>query len=513
VKKARPDERKRFFIYLLIICSSLSVFMSIYIAHNDKFISVHEFEYYTRTVFLARSSGLEEFSYHYFQSLPNKVIYFRSIIPMMIFGYTREVFRISSAVFNIFLILWLYYWCSKATSPEESFFYSLLLMFSYPFLELLGNPYVDLTLLIFVAVYLMQLYLFHRQDLSLYLTLNILLTGFMMFMSKNTSYVLLPILLASNTLYLFISRDRKGMHKALWLAAVHIIAFFIYWGIMGMFSENLLVREVSVTTYNYLHQNIHSAFGQISSMLMLFLQSGIKHDIEFINMLDNRILNYSLLLAAAYLAFRKKDRYWLYMLGTAIVFQFFFMNIMKEPSLERRFFLPFFPLSVMLLFFAIWDVMQSVDVMKKNRLAIFSSLAVLLLVISSISLANMAQPGYSMNYYQSTLSLNKEVFGVLPECSKVFVDSGPFGNTRYYEGFSMILDLDHHGLGQEVCSTEFNAYDPRFRYIISNNVSAADYVMCRECASLDLSGFTEVSRYSFHAVPPIELTLYRRNIH
>jgi len=246
------DNARPYFIAISLIALALSIFYYFYLKIIGGIYFIHYYEYYTRSVVITDSLIKLDFSSalkYYLDSWVDKIFIFRSVPFFLVFGCSQFLFFYSNAFLNLFLLLILFRSLLKIMPPEKAFYLTLFILSQYFFIELLACIYIDLSFFLACSIFFIYLSLFDLEPEKYNIRLAFLV--FLLFLTKNISYILIPILGILFIMYFLISKKRRWVY-VLRFSMILGLGFLIYYIIALGFNYSFFMHDISGGTGAFL---------------------------------------------------------------------------------------------------------------------------------------------------------------------------------------------------------------------------------------------------------------------
>jgi len=268
----------------------------------------------------------------------------------------------------------------KIYEPKESFQLILFMMASYFSLELFASFYVDLTYFIMCAIFFASLYLFNNKPKEN--TWSLALIIFFMFISKNTSYILIPITSFFMIIYFFIQKKERITY--IWSFIKSVISGFTAYLILILrfnFHEDLIRG-----TGTFISDN--PKLGTILSRIFhYFIQKKIDYNFYFLQKFHSLIYIIILYVSVTYLILKKKNVFWILLFVISEFFFIFFYNI-KGHHYDLRYFLLFYPVYLIIIFESLKDLTKFISKKLPNKIRV-SPTTIRYMVIIIMAIINL----------------------------------------------------------------------------------------------------------------------------
>ncbi len=483
IKKKIKD--KKYHIILFFLCLILwGVYTHLFSVY--RVYSIHYNQYYATTVLMLdslRNSGFVE-SYTFFSTdWPNKIIFLRSL-PLVIFDRITQVRYVSMAILtNLILLYLLFLSLEQVFKTEYAFYFILFIMSSYFFLELLISPYADLHSFFATSLFYLAAYKFIKEKKNNYVEL--VLTVFLMFLSRNIAYIHFPIVLSVLVVYMFISKiDYKRIS---YFIGCSLIGFLLFHGIAFGFSTEKLFNDMYVYgkfKNDFGYEELNSNFldttkvDNLVNLSTYFFQKHSHFDLFIINKFPSWFLNSFLYFAVIYDLIKKRNKFFIVLFLTNDIYNFLFFNILNGKR-QFRFFLPGYFVYLFLCYnLIVYFVKKNTKKIKKLNIKRNQIFLLLILISFLFSIPSLVLNYKSISLYGLDRNDGKlikyfdyNLFRDLPENSRICINLTNGRNA--YAGNSLIDVLN--------INYTYSKHDSRFSYIVTSNISDADYIICDVC--------------------------------
>ncbi len=458
-KQNTQNHSKLYFAMLGLISLAVLVIYYCYLKDYGGLYFTHYYEYYTRQVLLADSLLKLKFPQAlglYLNNYVDKILVLRNVPFLMLFGYSHFIFFYAGVCLNLLLLLLLFQTLLKIMHPEKAFYFTLLILGQYFFIELLAAYYVDLHFFLACSIFFVYLSLFERnpQQYNLRMTFLVLL----LFLTKNVAYPLLPVLSLALFIYFLVFKRNPKVY-ILRLSLILAVGFLFYYLLALGGIYQLLVRDLHAATSTL--TTLGRKLNLIEIIIRVFQSFDLHRNIYFFDKFPVPWLNFILYPLVLFVAFRKRDFFWLFLFLAGEVFFIFFFNI-KGHHHDYRYFLPFY---FVYLYFAYEFIIILIreDFFGKWLNLILVLVFLILAVTGFTRLLNPNRPRLYAGTSSPKLAYNFAEF--VPPGAKVYVPDGD----EYFHISARSLDLSPKDY------TYLAKADPRFRYKIVSDISKADY--------------------------------------
>ncbi len=483
IKKKIKD--KKYHIILFFLCLVLwGVYTHLFTVY--RVYSVHHYNYYSNTVMMLEKLRSGDFlgSYNMFlYGLPNKIILIRSL-PLVIFDRITQVRYVSMAILtNLLLLYLLFLSLEQVFKTEKAFYFTLFIMSSYFFLEILISPYVDLHWFFATALFYLAAYKFIILKKENYV--EVVLTVLLIFLAKNTSYLFSPIIFSFLIIYMLIKKFKyKRIDLFVWCC---LIGFLLFFGIVARFSPQQLLFDMNIGGqfyedfgYEELPNSSDNSPGRQTMIISTYFFQKYSHfDFDFVNKFPFLFLNYLLYFAVIYNLIKKRNSFFILLFFANETFNIVFFNLLNA-EVSYRFFLSGYFVYMYLFFDLIIQLVNIIqEKMKKFKFKWNEFLLIIILFSASFSI-------FSLNYNYSNVALynihynsrntelfHNQIFANLPENSTIYMETF-LDNVMLYAGQT------HEEMFQTPYFN-YSKHDSRFSYMLVNNLSQADYLICHTC--------------------------------
>jgi len=476
------------YLILLILILSLVALVYFFLIDDVRLHNMSQYDYYGRTVMLTKT--LKEGNMNLFlpifrDYIGNEIIFFRSFPLMLFFGNSYFVYSFSNIIFNLGLMLFLYIVLNKIMLPQRAFFITLVLLFSHFFLELLFSPYADLNFFILSSIFFVYLSHLHKKPKEKHFTLIFIV--FLMFLSRNISYLLIPLISFFYIMFTFISnfKKRKYLLKYIFLIC---LGFLIFFGLIFSFNPNYLAKDLSIQTDQILKTGLFSKLVKVVSTSV----SAIKNNGILINNFifakfyfpesfnSTMIFLGCIYLSQFYFLFKKKRRFWFILFIATELISLIYYNIINL-GLDIRLHLPFYFIYLFPIIDMIYDLISK---HKKHVLFLF----IFLILLLSTNIVRLSKnlpynPVFSQIESHYTEVINDKFFSILPIGSNVYIKElyrkeNDFEKNIKYGGRIYFFDKKFFDI------IDISKVHPRFRVNLIENISNADYIVCSRCSMI-----------------------------
>jgi hypothetical protein len=479
--------RNRKYLIYLIILISFYILISVALLSGREFYRGDDYSVYANAVMLAKSSSIKEFYSIYMESF-DRVILFRIVPFLWIFGVTWQAFRLSAIALNAALAIILYLKLEDATTSNKAFRVMLLLLSGYVFLELMSAPGVELAFMLVCGIYFSQLLEFVNGKDSR----GIVLTVAMMFILKATTYLILPVFTSFMLAYYFCNCKTRSMKSAAHFLLFHLLGYIAY---MLIFTGIDMISFADHMTLDF-HMTLdpHSAVAYdgmegIARGMQSFLgDTGISLELDFLKASPSIVFTMLTLALFAYLFMRKNRILSLMFLSSKISLFLIFNVIHRYP--HGTYMLPFYPIYMMMLA----EMSEEIRIPMRNFIALISAVFIFHVAIFSSSQSNI----YSERSGIVESSIARDILdGLLP--GEVYVEHssvGPGVTLRECVPLPMI----DPGVREFLIYTEGGRYaagNDLFLYALTDDIKEAEYIICKDCKDPSFTGFSLVSGFNF----------------
>ncbi len=486
IKKKIKD--KKYHIILFFLCL---IFLELYTSLFSfyRIYSFNHYHQYSSTVIMLGELKEGNFAEGYqilSDGYPNKIFLFRSL-PLIIFDRITQTRYVGMAILtNLILLYLLYLSLEQVFKTEYAFYFILFIMSSYFFLETLISPYVDLHWFFATALFYLAAYKFIKKKKNNYVEL--VLTVFLMFLSRNIAYIHFQIIFSFLVIYMLISKveyNRIG-----YFIGSSLIGFLLFFGIGFGFSSHRLVDNLDVggmMSFQFGHGDENKttidtlSFQNLFKTSKSFLKNNIHIGFDFLNKFPVSLLNYLLYFSVIYSLIRKRNTLFVLLFFANEFFFVLLFNILNSVFVLRYFLAGYF-IYLVLFFDLVREFVSEIN-KKIKKLNIKWNHVVLLIalfsVLSSIPLLKRSYDSVDLSSYLFFIdSKNTEFFH-----DKIFSNLVK-NSSIYFEGDSA-YDLGYCGQNYyrstEKPYFEFSKHDQRFSYLLVYNFSKADYLICHTC--------------------------------
>jgi len=495
---------KKYFIILVFLGLLFSILYYFYLREFNHFYNVSYFDYYTKSVVITNlitQFNIKEIPLYYYGPA-NRVIFFRSLPFMLLFGSSQFVFVYSNFFFNYGLLLFLYYSLTKIFEPKKAFLFILFIMSNYFFLELMASSYVDLSYFFVCSIFFIYLYLFYKNPTKIFSNLVVII--FLLFFIKNTSYLLVPFFLFFMILLLFFMNKTKYIFRFI---LILVIGFSLYFSILLRFSlDNLLMYDL-ISTLGHLHgsfgNQINTTFFQ--NFFSAIYTRGILENFFPLYKFENYFTIFFIYLSLIYLFLSKKNFFFIFLFFVSELFLFFVFNLVGFPYYIRMF-LPFYFLYLFLLFEGLLLFITSITTKKKFLIML---LLIFFLFSTNLFFLFNKEPKPLTKYSYS--SIKNTVFNRIVEL--IAANTPPMSKVYIYQDESFFfpyLDLGSL-IDKENDFYNLSNIDLRFEFKLIEDPQVADYILCNVCDRFNNSNYQLLIKDSTfsNTLLKLELSLYK----
>lgn len=487
----KPNSKIIIFYSILIV---LIILLSFFYFNAIKkmpsnFTLIHYYDYYITSVVLTEKIvhfDIPEFYHLFVYSFPDKLIAISRIPFFIIFKPTTFVFNFSNYFINTILLIFLFKTLLRIEKPFRAFTLTLLIFGSKFFLEMLLSCYIDLSYMLIFSIFLIYLYEFDKDYKKNNISLVFLV--FLLFFTKNVSYLLIPILLMSLTFYyLFYKKEKKQYLKRIWL--IFIIGFSIYFVIStGLIKERLMFDFHASGERFDTGGNLFFTIKSATKFILNNFREGVFKSFLFLFKFKSLTISIALYLVLAYNIFKKKNLFWVLMFIFSDIFLFFFYNI-KGNHFEYRYFTVFY----LIYFYLFYDFMYVACKRLFNKYSNY----ILLFIISLLFLFNFLQISNNMQnpneYIPTYIILIPELVINVEQGSKVYIDREYSNDPLYHNYVSQFIRDNNLDL------TRLTNINPRFAYTITDYIETADYILTTRIQNFNLSCYNIIDH-----LPPLK---------
>lgn len=467
-----------YFITLSLIGLALSIFYSFYLKYYGGIYFTHYYEYYTRAVVITDSLKRLDFLSalrYYFQSFVNKILIFRSVPFLLLFGQSQFVFLYSNVLFNLFLLLILFHSLLKIMQPEEAFSFTLFILSQYFFIEQLASYYIDLSLFLACSIFFIYLSLFDKNFRKY--NIRLIFIVFLLLLIKNISYALVAVVGISLIIYFLISKNKKWVY-VLRLTIILAAGFFVYYMVLGC-SKDLLLKDLHPAMPKNLPLLLIgkklTLISAASRIIKLFGQLQPFGNHYFVDKFPPFWFNILIYPVVLFVAYKRRDKFWILLFFASEFLLIFFFSI-KGIMFDRRYFLPFY---FIYLYFAYEFIILTVGKISPKG-SINKFLVLISLIIFLTSFVRLTDPETRLVY--AGRHYCEDFFSrYLARRSKLYID-----DDSYFYFYASQLDSDKRDYSY------LSGVDPRFKYKIVKDVKNADYVIGKNPLKVDRKEYYEL---------------------
>jgi hypothetical protein len=456
---------KPYFLSLFLIGLAMLCFYYFYLKYYGGIYFAHYSEYYSRAVAIADSLMNLDFSSavrYYLESYVDKILLFRSI-PFLFFGPSHFVFFYSNVFFNLSLLMILFHSLLKIMPPQKAFYFTLLILSQYFFIELLASFYVDLSFFLICSIFFIYLSLFDKNPKQY--NIRLILIVFLVFLIKNVSY---PLVIIVSVLYIiyFLAIKKNRWCYVLRFSIIVMAGFLIYFlAALGGSVENL-VDDLNATISIV---SLDPTKPLISALFKIFGSFRLYNNINLLNKFPCFWLNLIIYPVVIFMAYKKREVFWVFLFFVSEFFFFFFYNL-KGHSHDFRFFLPFYFVYLYFAYEILISLLNKIVTARHTNKILF----LLILILFFISFTKLMNPKKETVY--SVPCVCVDYFSShLPTRAKIYIANMP----DYYDFYSSCF-LD----GKKDYSY-LATIDPRFKYKIVDCVENADYIIGKASLRLE----------------------------
>jgi hypothetical protein len=487
----KPNSKIIIFYSILIV---LIILLSFFYFNAIKkmpsnFTLIHYYDYYTTSVVLAEKIvhfDIPGFYHLFVYSYPNKLTAITKIPFFIIFKPTTFVFNFSNYFINTILLIFLFKTLLRIEKPFRAFTLTLLIFGSKFFLEMLLSGYIDLGYMLIFSIFLIYLYEFDKDYKKNNISLAFLV--FLLFFTKNVSYLLIPILLMSLTFYyLFYKKERKEYLKRIWL--IFVIGFSISFIISTGLMRNWLMSPFEQSGERWIETgNLFSVIESFIKFILNRFREGVFKSWLFLFKFKSLTVSIVLYLILAYNILKKRNLFWVLMFIFSDLFLFFFYNI-RDIGFEFRHVTIFY----LIYFYLFYDFMYVACKRLFNKYSNY----ILLFIISLLFLFNFLQISNNMqnpnDYIPTYFILIPELVINVEQGSKVYIDR-KYSNDPLYHNYVSEFTRDNN-----LNLTRLTSIDPRFAYTITEDIETADYILTTRIQNFNLSCYNIIDH-----LPPLK---------
>ncbi|MCM2326045.1 MAG: hypothetical protein NDI94_06280 [Candidatus Woesearchaeota archaeon] len=436
-------------LLFLVIIFAFAAFCC-YISKSTRFLFVHYYDYYASSV-LAADGNIG----HYLSLLPgNYLLMLRSAVFFMVFPRTESFFLFSSMALNIVLIFIGYELLSRAIGKSKAFFFSLFVIASYFFIELMFSSYIDLAYFLLCGIFFICLFLHYHEKMH---PAAFSLIVFFLFAAKVTSYVF--VLIFSFFYICMLLYDRHEKRQSYGYIAYVLLGFFIYILVFSAIMGRNALLDVSL------------GIGKDKTFLSTKL--GMLDVFHFLDKYRSIMVSGLLYISLLYSAMMKRWR----LISMFIACELFLIVFFLKQSYHIRYLLPVYPVYLMISFGFLWDI--SKHLVKIHRHVLLAGMIILSLILSVSAINLLREPIYT-DTDKDIVQMSDYLGQHLIPGSRVYIGSGIPEDVYFHIGSSLI-DSQHLNQGDMVIYHNLN-WSGRFNYVLVNETRSADYVICLDCA-------------------------------
>ncbi|MBN2368837.1 hypothetical protein JXC34_07475 [Candidatus Woesearchaeota archaeon] len=484
--RAIKKDQYRFLILLLVFGIILAAFYYVYLKHYTAtsikengypqfpLYGQHFFEYYMRSVVLWDSImnlRLSDFYYYYNTSYTDKISLIRSLPFFFVFGPSQFVFIYSNFFFNYFILVMIYLSTTRIFKPKESFTLSLFLVSNYACMILLLSPYMDLTFMLACALFYIELFLFQKNHKKA--NLGLMLSVFFLFLIKNTAYVVVPFFSIAMMAYFITTKKQSGAY-CLKYATLVGVGVVLYWLLALKFTvPDIISSDLSL----FKNLGIGNAFTPADFFMNL--------KIILSNLFLEKAVVFLLYLSMAYLLFREKDSFWVFLFFIACIYLMMSTLTFFKFGFQLRYLLPLYFIFAVIIFKALSLFLR--DWLKHDSIVLLA-FVLLMLSLSMYSLVRSTDQDFEKLTYITTARITEFIN------SNILFNLSPKSRIRIYEQTHHTLYYDWTTLIEEYPGFFTLAeIDERFRYDLrageDDDFSDVDYILHDQTYNLQPEGF------------------------
>ncbi len=462
---------KPYFILLFLIAAAISIFYYFYLKSYGGLYCAHYYEYYTKAVVitdLLKKLDLPTAYLLYLDSFPDKILIYRPAPFLMAFGSSQFTFFYSSVLFNMLLLVILFHSLLKIMRPESAFVLTFFILSQYFFIELLASFYVDLSFFLLCSIFFIYLSVFDKAPEKYNIRLALMV--FLLFLVKNVSYPLMAVSGLLLTIYFLIAKKNRWAY--IWRFWVILACGFLIYYLVA------LAGDLKRLVWDLDHANTNTDFGAPENLLLAIYKSftSFRFSDNYIVMNKSpfwwiNILIYQIVI---YMAYKKREVFWLIMFLVSEMFYVFFYNIQGHQDSEYRHFLAFYFVYIYFIYGFLTDIFNKL-LPRINANVVIFSLASVLFLTGFVRLADPEKRVAYSGQYNYKYCTTDDFSRHLPLRSKVYLaeDADDYG--CFYASF---IDYEDYSY--------LAAVDRRFGYRFVRDMADADFVLCKDCSNLEL---------------------------
>jgi hypothetical protein len=375
--------------------------------------------------------------------------------------------------------MWLFYALTGIMRVKKAFMLVLVIVASSFFLELASNFYVDLTYFLLFSIFLVYFSIFHKDPKRHNLLLCALV--FLLFLAKNTSYLLLPSFIFFMALWFLVTRQKRDgfnyIYRLLLIVSCGFLAYFIF--SLG-FSLDRMIEDIWTIGGEALTgmqgSNNPSSIISFAGIVLEYL-AGLRFvaNSSMFNKFgkDMVLMAVALYLIVSYNIYQKKNSFFVAIFIFSESFFFFLFNILGNHH-ELRYFLPFY-LVYIYLFYDFFDTF----ILKGTTRGIhfFLGLLIVYAIYNGYNFFILKETRFS-RYADAVYSFDEVPFGE-EGYSYVFIPREDDRDDYNFYYFHCFVDESY----QDYLFLQDT--DPKFRFIIVKDEGMSDYVLCYNCTGYD----------------------------
>ena len=474
--KIKNELKKDIYLTTLIFLGVfIHILYFIILTKIARFHYVHFYDYYTRYAVITESIKSLDFTtvYRLFVgAMTPKIILYRSVPFMLLFGSSQLTYRFSALTFNYGLILILYHYLKKLFSRKDSFLITLFILSGSFSIELFASAYSDFSLLITTGIYYITIILFIKNPRKQLFSLTAVST--LMYLVKITSSLIVPITSLAFAIAILIStkimKSRK-IDSIKYLITANVLAILLYF-LLGYFG-NLKAIIYHTFTVNIPPQVLQESLKSNLidpwiKTIYYILNINISYTKDIYLKFKEIYLIVLLYISIAYFLIKKREKKWLFIIFISELILIIISNYVVE--VENVILAFFVPYHIIMYLFLKEAIFSKIRLKKITKYSVY----ILLLAIYISNLSYFLSQGHINPYYSKNSResdfINYEIFTNYPVESTFFYDFG-INDIIEYETRTF------YDFGQGNY-TKYSHIDKRFGYKLTNKIEKSNYILC-----------------------------------